>query len=367
MKSRICHITTVHNRYDDRIFLKECISLTKEYEVFLVVADGKGNEIKENVNIIDIGLRQSSRLKRAKIDSKKALNKAKELNCELYHFHDPELLTITAKLKKRSKKVIYDVHEDLPRQIYGKPYLSRLAKPILSHSIEFYENRIAKKTDYIFTATPFIRKRFEKLNKQCIDINNYPILTENTTTPDYSSRENSICYVGGLAESRGVFELIDSLRYSQIKLHLAGNFDDDEFKKKCMQSQGWKYVNYHGFVSRKAVAEILNRSKIGMVSLHPLVNYLDSLPVKMFEYMLAEIPVIASNFPYWIKIIDDNKCGININPLDAKEIAKAVEKLLNDDDQAKQMGKSGRKAVISKFNWLIEEKKMLKIYQSLLK
>ena len=54
----ICHITTVHSRYDTRIFFKECISLTKLYKVFLIVADGLGDEVKNNVHIYDIGLRQ---------------------------------------------------------------------------------------------------------------------------------------------------------------------------------------------------------------------------------------------------------------------------------------------------------------------
>jgi len=365
-KYNICHITTVHSRYDDRIFLKECISLAKEYNVSLIVADGKGNETKDNVKIIDIGLRQDTRINRIKIDAKKALKKALSLKSDLYHFHDPELLSIAKKLKKSGAKIIYDVHEDLPRQIYGKPYLNKFNKPIISNIVEIYENNTSKKLDYIFTATPFIANRFLKLNKNTIDIRNYPLLEENTKPADFSTKENEICYVGGISEYRGIYELIESLQYSKIKLNLAGNFDDKEFELKCKQSKGWQFVNFYGFVSRKEIANILNKSKIGIVTLHPLINYLDSLPVKMFEYMLAGIPVIASNFPLWIEIVENNKCGINANPLIPKEIAEAVTNLINNNELMIEMGKAGREAVLNKYNWKIEENKIINTYKNIL-
>ncbi len=178
--NKICHITTVHPRYDVRIFHKECKSLSKYYEVYLIVADGLGDDEKDNVNIIDIGLRQTSRLKRAIIDSEKAFKKALDLNCDLYHFHDPELVKIGVKLRKKGKKVIYDTHEDLPRQILGKPYLNKFIKPVLSKLIERQENKAAKQFDYICCATPYIRDRFKKINKNTVDINNFPITDKQT-------------------------------------------------------------------------------------------------------------------------------------------------------------------------------------------
>ena len=150
---KVCHITTVHSRYDTRIFLKECSSLTKLYKVFLIVADGLGDEVKNNVHIYDIVWSQSSRLKRARIDSRKAFKKAFKLNCDLYHFHDPELIKIGVKLKNLNYNVIYDVHEDLPKQIYGKHYLKNWMKPAVSNFIKYQEDNAAKKFDYVITAT----------------------------------------------------------------------------------------------------------------------------------------------------------------------------------------------------------------------
>jgi len=365
-KKRICHISTVHLRYDVRIFYKECTSLAKFYEVHFIVADGKGDEIRNDVHIHDIGLRQDSRLNRVRIDAQKAYQKARSLNCELYHFHDPELITIARKLQKKDVKVIYDVHEDLPRQIYGKPYMGNFFKPGASKMIEFFENRVAKQLDYIFTATPFIRDRFMKINSNTIDINNFPIISENLSPTDFSEKEDSLSYVGGIFKNRGVYELIESLKYSKVKLHLAGEFESEDFKAKCQSSDGWKYVEYYGYLNRREVVELLNKSRIGIVSLYPLRNYLDSLPIKMFEYMLASIPVIASDFPYWKKIVEDNECGVTVSPKDSEAVAEKTIQLISNPKLAAKMGLNGRNAVLDHYNWCMEEKKILDVYNKLL-
>jgi len=365
-RTKVCHISTVHSRYDVRIFHKECSSLAKVYEVHLIVADGKGDEILNDVHIHDIGVRQESRLNRVRIDAQKAFQLAKTLSCELYHFHDPELITIARKLQKTNAKVIYDVHEDLPRQIYGKPYMGDIFKPGASKIIEYFENKVAKQLDYIVTATPFIRERFSKINKNTVDINNFPILSENLKPIAFSDKSDALSYVGGIFENRGVYELIESLKISKVKLHLAGEFETDAFYEKCKSSEGWKYVDYYGFLDRKEVVKLLNKSKVGIVSLYPLRNYLDSLPIKMFEYMLAGIPVIASDFPYWKRIVEEVQCGVNVNPKDPEAIAEKTKYLMLNPDLAQKMGDNGRRAVLEKYNWSIEEEKLYKIYKELL-
>lgn len=98
-----------------------------------------------------------------------------------------------------------------------------------------------------------------------------------------------------------------------------------------------------------------------------MLHYLDSLPVKMFEYMSAGIPVIASNFPLWKEIIEKNQCGVCVDPLNPLEIAKAIEYVLKNDEIAKKYGKNGRMLIENKYNWEKEEKKLINIYERLLK
>ncbi len=365
---RVCHISTLHSRYDVRIFHKECKSLAKHYSVYLIVADGLGSEVKDGVRIVDIGLRQSSRIKRAWIDSKKAFHKAIELDCDSYHIHDPELIKIATKLKKSGKKVIYDAHEDLPRQIEGKPYLKDWMKPLVASFVEWQENSAVKRFDYICTATPFIRERFYKINKNSLDINNFPLLDELKTEVNWTKKENKVCYIGGLSKVRGIKEILLALEtLDSVQLNLAGAFTEADFEKEMRKLPSWKKVNFLGFINREKVAETLQQSKAGIVTLHPIKNYLDALPVKMFEYMIAGLPVIASDFPLWASIIRESECGLLVNPMDPQEIREAILFIENNPKEAERMGKNGRKSIEQKYNWSIEEEKLFKVYQQVLK
>lgn len=367
----ICHLTSGHVRNDVRIFYKEMTSLKKTgCQLSLVVADGMGDENAGEIQIYDIG-KPSGRINRWLKTRKKIYKKAIELDADIYHFHDPELISTGKKLANKGKTVIYDVHEDTPRQILNKPYLSKFIAKIISGIFERFENRSIKYFSCLVCATPFIRKRFEKIHSNAVDVNNFPLLSEFDTEIDAQFNENTICYVGGISVVRGLETMIRSLEYikTDVKLHMAGYLtsEDSGVFEDLKKLDQWKKVEYHGFVDRKGVSDIIRKSKTGLVLLKPLPNYLDSLPIKMFEYMAAGVPVIASDFPYWKSIVEENHCGLTADPLNPQEVAEKIQYLLDKPEIAREMGANGKKAVKEKFNWGIEEKKLIDIYNSLLR
>jgi len=368
MKINIGHLTSAHQRYDTRIFIKMCTSLAKvgNYEVSLVVADGLGDEIKNNVNIVDVGIRTGDRLSRMTTTVGKVFKKAIELDSDIYHLHDPELIPLGLKLKKLGKKVIFDAHEDLPKQLLGKPYLNKFLLTILSKTVAIYEQYACRKFDAIVTATPYIKEKFLTINEKSIDINNFPILTELANTTPWSEKENEVCYVGGIAKIRGIKEIVHAMESTKnIQLNLAGKFSEKDVEEEVKSYDGWNNVNGLGFLNREEIANVLGRSKAGIVTLHPIINYLDALPVKMFEYMAAGLPVISSNITLWKEIVEGNNCGVCVDPLNPQEIADAINYLVSHPKEAEEMGKNGKKAVLEKYNWGIEEQTLYKLYKEL--
>lgn len=366
---KIVHLTSAHPRFDTRIFFKQCMSLAGAgYETHLIVADGKADEQSNRVHIHDVGA-SKSRFDRMRKAPKRLLFKALALDADIYHLHDPELIPIALKLKKAGKKVIFDAHEDVPRQILGKPYLNRAAKHLVSWVFSVYERWACRKLDAVIAATPFIRDKYASMGVRTLDINNFPLWGELAGSAlDWTLKQKQVCYVGGIARIRGILEVVQAMERvtSGARLQLGGKFSEPNFESLVQSQPGWQRVDTLGWLDRAGVKATLDRSVAGLVTLHPVINYIDALPVKMFEYMAAGVPVIASNFPLWREIVEGNQCGLCVDPLDSEAIAEAIDYLLQHPREAEIMGRNGQRAVYERYNWGIEEAKLLRFYQELI-
>jgi glycosyltransferase involved in cell wall biosynthesis len=295
---------------------------------------------------------------------------ARALKADIYHLHDPELLTIALALKRSGSKIVFDAHEDVPKQILAKHYLHPWVRRLISHLFAAYERYVCARLDGIVAATPTIRDKFKDCSRRVVDINNFPLPGELDSHDDTLRSGNEVCYIGGIATIRGIREIVRAVglsRHGGVQLHLAGRFVEPDVESELRILPAWSRVKAWGHQERSGVKRVLSRSSVGLVTLHPMPNYLDSLPIKMFEYMAAGIPVIASDFPLWRSIVEGADCGICVDPLEVGAIADAIDGLLADPIRAARMGQNGRRAVQDRFNWGIEEKKLLEFYAILAK
>lgn len=365
---RVVHCTTAHSRYDIRIFAKECRSLAATgYRVSFVVADGGGDEIKDGVSIHGV-MKRGRRLSRMLRSPADVLKKALSLEGEVYHLHDPELLFVGLMLSARGKRVVFDSHEDVPKQILTKPYLNKVIAKIISHTVVILEKMIFRRFSLLIAATNAIDASRHIPGALSVVINNYPFKNELHATKKTGDTSN-VSYIGGISSIRGLGQLVDALSlcsYS-VRLNMAGPIVPSSYKNDLMKRKGWESVDYHGVLGRDGVKDILASTMAGIVTFLPVPNHIDSQPNKLFEYMSAGLPVIASNFPLWQEIVLGNKCGICVDPEKPEEIAAAIDWIMGHSEEARVMGENGRKAVLKKYNWETESVKLVDAYARLLK
>ena len=373
MNPKVCVMTSAHPPSDARIFHKQCKSLKASgYEVTLV-APHSASEHREGVELLAVRPAES-RLLRFFGTTWNVYRAARRVRAGIYHFHDPELIPAGLLLRAHGKPVIYDVHEDLPCTLSYKPYVpSWLVKP-LAKIIDWFERNLAQGLSALVVATPEIAERFRS-HPNVVVVQNYPRLEEFQTgfaSSNERPKPMHVVYVGlRITRARGAAEMVRAMgllpENLEVRLKLAGKVEPPELLDELQSLEGWKKTDYLGMLDRQGVATLIRGASAGLVVLHPEPNYVNAHPVKLFEYMCAGIPVIASDFPVCRQVIQPSGCGLLVDPQSPEQIAAAVSFLCREPERAVQMGRQGMQAVLTRYNWSVEESKLLEVYRRLCK
>jgi glycosyltransferase involved in cell wall biosynthesis len=372
-KLQLVHLSTVHPRNDTRILIKQVRTLSSALAkgVSLVVADGFGDSLQPGQPAIyDLGKLPASRFKRAVIGNFRTFVFFRRTKPQLVHFHDPELIPLGLLLRLRGCQVIYDVHEDVPRQTMSKHWIPFIFRLPVAAAIAAMEWLAGKVFSGIVPATPTIAARFP-VGKTVL-VQNFPIQSELVLADPlpYLERPPKFAYVGGIADIRGGKEMVQALEYlddlPEVRLEMAGGISPESFGAELRELAGWSKVVYRGLVGRQDVARLLGSARAGLVLFQPVPNHVDAQPNKMFEYMSAGLPVIASDFPLWREIIAGAECGLLVDPLDPRAIAIALRWMLEHPLEAEIMGKKGQEAVQKIYNWERESPQLVGLYNKLL-
>jgi glycosyltransferase involved in cell wall biosynthesis len=365
---RVAHLTTVHRADDQRIAVKECASLgAAGYDVVLIHASEATPPPGLPIRVRRIS-RSSGRLGRMTLTVARMLRAALGARAELYHFHDPELIPVGFALKASGRRVIYDVHEDVPRQMEYKPYLPVAVRRPIGRAVGVVESVARGAFDGIVAATPRIATRFP--GERTALVQNFPKLGEfgGILGPPYPDRDRHVVYVGRINPEIGAREMVGAIRHlvgAGIRLTLAGQVVPG-LRPELDAAASQLPISLPGWLQREQVADLLGSARVGLVLFHPLANHVEAYPTKMFEYMSAGLPVVASDFPLWRDIVEGTGCGRVVDPLDPAAIASAVQWLVDHPAEAQAMGERGREAVRARFNWEASERTLLDFYARLL-
>lgn len=365
---KICHVTSAHNSDDARIFQKECVSMARNgYDTYLV-ARGDSREEK-SVHVIGMGDQKGGRLSRITTFARTVYKKALSLDCDIYHLHDPELLPYAVRLHNNGKKVIFDSHECYPIQIAEKDYIPRCLRWLLSSLYKMYETYVFKKINaVIIPCTINGVNVLEGRSRSNALISNEVNLYDFRIEPRSANSNRIVCYTGALSENRGITNLIKATYQANAVLYLAGKFSSPEYQHTLEGMKEYSCVKYFGIVDHEEVKKIYRASSAGAQVILPVGQYYagDVLGVKVAEYMAMELPVILSDSPYMKKTMETYRYGICVNPCSIDEIASAIDKITGNTKLAEELGKNGRRAVELHFNWQVQERKLIALYEKLI-
>ena len=374
----ICIITSSHGRNDIRMFQKQTITLSRNgFKVIYVVADGKEDTIGDNYLITSLGILAKGKIDRLLRLSSRLLPKVYAIKADVYQICDPELITLGVMLKNRGCCVIFDSVEDW-EGYYAGMYSGITAK-ILSRTMTFVLKRYLNRFNLVLVMSPNIQKRLELYAPGKVRIvSNYPITEGYLNIPrvdksDYLSNKNQLIYCGSVydfSEQESVVRAIGATNTNTSYL-IVGSIPQHRrpILEELTKTNKLRLVSW---VQKNELIQLYRSSICGVV-------IFDYTPVccnkegqmgsnKIFEYMLEGLPVICTDFELWKKlIIDKYKCGICVNPKSEKEISEAITYLVENKEEAYEMGQRGRDAVLSEFNWESQAQKYINIFNELLK
>jgi glycosyltransferase involved in cell wall biosynthesis len=371
---KVVHMTTAHAATDGRIFHKECRSLAQAGFDVTSVGPHSADAVVDQVTIKSIR-RERSRLARMTCTVWRTYREGLKQDADIYHFHDPELIPVGLLLRAHGKTVIYDLHENYPKDILSKEYLPLWSRRAVAWMMERLEQATCGHFSALVTVTPIIADRFKHINARTVIIYNYPYSHElvlDDESNSWAKRKQAVAYVGGITSERGIGKLVDAMGMLPATLpatlELAGTTVPGDMQLEDLHGKpGWERVNFHGRLDLKSTFRILQSARAGLVVLNPLPNFVESLPQKLFEYMGAGIPVIASDFPLWRGIVGKSGCGILLDPMDTRAIAQAIQYILTHPEEAEEMGRRGQAVLLKQYSWHTEAAKLVDLYSGLVK
>ncbi|WAM32932.1 glycosyltransferase family 4 protein [Caldicellulosiruptor morganii] len=362
---KVLVLSSAHPWDDERVFNKITKSLSKRYETVLCAVADDDFRIVDNIKIY--GLKKLSRTKRYK-NYIKIIKIVKKEKPDLIHFHDPDLLPLALYFKLiLRKKVIYDVHEDYFLAFRDREYWPKIVKIPFSFAFNFFEKGVSKLLDGVTVVTEDIFKKFNCKNR--VILRNFPTIEQWQAREIYNVDDTiNLVYIGNVSYHRGITHLIlavNQLLQLNIKLDIIGPAESAEYFEEIKKFENEK-IKIWGRVPKGYIPEILKNAHVGFVTLLPLRRYKTSLPLKLFEYMAAGMPVIASNFELWKEIIEGSDCGITIDPTDVMQIKEAILYFYENRDEIIKKGQNGYKAFSEIYNWSKEEKKLFDFYRDIM-
>jgi glycosyltransferase involved in cell wall biosynthesis len=367
---KVAHLTSAHPVSDVRIFRKQCRSLAATgYEVVLVAPHERDERI-DGVRIRAVP-QAHNRFERMTRTARDVVRIAAAEKPQIYHLHDPELLLWSLPLRLRGSRVVFDMHEDLPKASRTKLWLPPWLRNCLSWLTRIGERALLTGMPVVFAETSYQRDR--PWVKRSATVLNMALVDELISIETAKRAVFTICYVGWVFPDRGALNMLAAMDILADRRRVA-EFEcigpiAEECRAEVMERASRAKLPVRMSGQRLPPNEAwrrVARCQVGLAVLRRAPNSYESYPTKLFEYMALGMPMITSNFPLYRNVVEGNSCGLCVDPDRPDELADAIEWLMDHPAEAAEMGRRGREAVLREFNWNREVGKLLRFYEELL-
>lgn len=370
----VVHIATAHQPFDTRIFHKEARSLSEAGHDVTIVEHHEEDVVRDEIEIAALGTYETRRERMTNVVA--AYRRASSIDADVYHFHDPELLPIGVALSLTTDaKVIYDVHEDFDNQIKFKDWIPELIKPLVEHSIVPIQSLCARRFDAVVAANEWIAADFEERGHEVTTVGNFPMTNEVTIADvtDEVDHEYILSFVGNIDDTHGLLDMIDVTerlrdRGYDVGLWVIGPVNDPlerQAEERIAAADLDSHVRLFGHVDYEQMFSYLAASDVGLMLVDQDL-YEHGLSNKMFEYMYAELPVVANATVSTRKYIPDDVGRHVEDGSDREAQTDAIASILDlSQEERDEMGARGRKHVLENCSWEQEAEKLVALYDSL--
>lgn len=289
-------------------------------------------------------------------------------HADIYHSNDINTLLqgiICAKLRFNKRKLIYDSHEvQTDRTGYNSDQVEKIERFLLRFvDATIVENDTrAKKHEELYGYKPRALYNYAAFY-EVKDIEKVNLNEELNIDED----DKILLYQGGIQAGRGLELLIDMMH--EIEKSVLVLIGDGQLKPLLERKVIDEHLGHKvRFVKKVHLSELPKYTKNGYIGFQVLqnvnYNHYSATSNKVFEYIMAHVPIISCDFPEVKKVVEGRNVGIAIDASNINEIIDAVKRLLNDENLRAEYALNCKNAKYI-YNWDIEKMKLLEIYQNL--
>jgi glycosyltransferase involved in cell wall biosynthesis len=307
-----------------------------------------------------------------------ALRAALSETSDVYHFHDPELITLGIALKtlRPSCAVVYDVHEDYPSMMLEKYWLPQSVRPLISKGAAAGNRLAVFCFDGIVTADPWVAADFQKVAREkTIVYYNFPVPSLFGANGKRVTATADLVYVGGMSDRSGIFVLLDALALLATKglrptVRLAGYTDGaaglSAIEQAISNRELKNQIEFVGRIPHSEVPSLIRSGHVGLVMLQPIPKFMKNIPSKMFEYWACGLPVIASDLPPIRSFVSDGEQGLLFSPESPESLASGIQFMMEHPQERERMGRLGQKQVSEDWNNETQIDRLIRFYKKIL-